>query len=146
MLTFKEIFHLTNRSVGGFVRSLFQMLNVDLPVPDRSTLLKRSKTLQVRLPKRSSGSLNLVMDSTGLKEYGEGEWKVRQHGYSKHQTWSKLHLGDNPDTGGILATTLRGNNFSDDVVVTELLAQIKQELLSTLRMVSHHTISSGAKN
>jgi len=130
MLTLKEIFHLTNRSVEGFVRSLFRMMQVDLSVPDHSTLSKRSKTLKVKLSKTSSGSLNLVMDSTGMKVYGEGEWKVRKHGYSKHRTWCKLHLGGNPDTGEILAATLTGNNISDDAVVKEMLAQIEQALLS----------------
>lgn len=130
MLMRKEIFHLTNRSTEGFVRSLFQLLNIDLPVPDHSTLSKRSKTLPVKLSKKRSGSLNLVMDSTGLQVYGEGEWKVRKHGYAKRRTWCKLHLGGNPDTGEILAATLTGNNISDHVVVKELLAQIEQALLS----------------
>ena len=130
MLTLKEIFHLTNRSTEGFVRSLFQMMHIALPVPDHSTLSKRGKTLQVRLQKKSNGSLNLVLDSTGLKVYGEGEWKVRKHGYSKHRTWSKLHLGGNPDTGEILAATLTGNNISDDAVAPELLAQIEPTLLA----------------
>lgn len=130
MLTLKEIFHLPNRSVEGFVRSLFQMMKIDLPVPDHTTLSKRSKTLKVKLPKQSAGSLNVVMDSTGLKVYGEGEWKVRKHGYSKHRTWRKLHLGGNPDNGEILAVVLTGNNTSDDAVVKEMLTQIEQALLA----------------
>ena len=130
MLSLKEIFHLPNRSVEGFVRSLFQMMKIDLPVPDHTTLSKRSKTLKVKLPKQSEGSLNVVMDSTGLKVYGEGEWKVRKHGYSKHRTWRKLHLGGNPDNGEILAVRLTGNNISDDAVVKEMLTQIEQALLS----------------
>lgn len=130
MLTLKEIFHLPNRSVEGFVRSLFQMMKIDLPVPDHTTLSKRSKTLNVKLPKQSAGSLNVVMDSTGLKVYGEGEWKVRKHGYSKHRTWRKLHLGGNPDNGEILAIVLTGNNISDDAVVKEMLTQIEQTLLA----------------
>lgn len=130
MLTLKEIFHLPNRSVEGFVRSLFQMMKIDLPVPDHTTLSKRSKTLKVKLSKQSAGSLNVVMDSTGLKVYGEGEWKVRKHGYSKHRTWRKLHLGGNPDNGEILAVVLTGNNISDDAVVKELLTQIEQALLA----------------
>jgi hypothetical protein len=130
MLTLKEIFHLPNRSVEGFVRSLFQIMKIDLPVPDHTTLSKRSQTLKVELPKQSAGRLNLVMDSTGLKVYGEGEWKVRKHGYSKHRTWRKLHLGGNPDTGEIWAVVLTGNNISDDAVVKEMLTQIEQALLA----------------
>jgi Transposase DDE domain len=130
MLTVKEVFHLANRGVEGFVRSLFGMMKIDLPVPDHSTLSKRGKTLKVNLPKKSSGSLNIVLDSTGLKIYGEGEWKVRKHGYSKRRTWRKLHLGGNPDTGEILAVVLTENRVSDDAVVKAMLEQIEESLLS----------------
>jgi len=130
MLTLKEVFHLTNRGVEGFVRSLFGMMKIDLPVPDHSTLSKRGKTLKVKLSKKASGSLNLVLDSTGLKIYGEGEWKVRKHGYSKRRTWRKLHLGADPDSGEIQAVLLTENNISDDAVVQDMLAQIEQILLS----------------
>lgn len=130
MLTIKEVFHLTNRQSEGFVRSVFAVLKILLPVPDHSTLSKRSKTVRVSLPKKSKGSLNIVLDSTGLKMYGEGEWKVRKHGYSKRRTWRKLHLGGNPDTGEVLAVVLTENSVSDDAVVREMLAQIEENLLS----------------
>jgi hypothetical protein len=130
MLTIKEVFHLTNRGVEGFVRSLFQMMKIDLPVPDHSTLSKRGKTLKVKLPKKASGRLNLVLDSTGLKIYGEGEWKVRKHGYSKRRTWRKLHLGADPESGEIQAVLLTENSVSDDATVKELLEQIEQTLLA----------------
>ncbi|MCJ7542289.1 MAG: IS5 family transposase, partial [Desulfobacterales bacterium] len=130
MLTIKEVFHLTNRGVEGFVRSLFQMMNIDLPVPDHSTLSKRGKTLKVKLPRKANGGLNLVLDSTGLKIYGEGEWKVRKHGYSKRRTWRKLHLGADPESGEIQAVLLTENNISDDAVVKDLLEQIEQTLLA----------------
>jgi len=129
MLTVKEIFHLSNRGVEGFVRSLFQMMRIDLPVPDHSTLSKRSKDLKVKLPKKTSQSLNIVMDSTGLKIYGEGEWKVRMHGVSKRRTWRKLHVGANPADGEIQAVLLTENNISDDQAVKELLGQIEQTII-----------------
>jgi len=130
MLTIKEVFRLINCSAEGFVCSVFAMLGVPLPVPDHSTLSKRGKSLKVGLPKKSSGSLNLVLDSTGLKIYGEGEWKVRKHGYSKRRTWRKLHLGGNPDTGEIVAVVLTENSVSDDAVVKDMLEQIEETLLS----------------
>jgi len=129
MLTVKEVFHLTNRGVEGFVRSLFRMLKINLPVPDHSTLSKRGKDLKVKLPKKTSQSLNIVMDSTGLKIYGEGEWKVRMHGVSKRRTWRKLHIGANPEDGEIQAVILTENNISDDAAVEVLLEQIEQEIL-----------------
>lgn len=130
MLTIKEVFHLPHRGVEGFVRSVFELLKVDLPVPDHSTLSKRSPTLKVKLPTQTRRSLNLVLDSTGLKIYGEGEWKVRKHGYSKHRTWRTLHVGTNPDNGEIQVAVLTENSVSDDAVVKDLLDQIEHPLLS----------------
>ena len=128
MLTVKEVFHLTNRQTEGFMRSLFALMKVDLRVPDHTTLSKRSKDLKVKLPKKTNPSLNIVMDSTGLKIYGEGEWKVRQHGVSKRRTWRKLHVGANPEDGEIQAVLLTENNVSDDEAVKGLLEQIEQEI------------------
>ena len=130
MLTIKEVFHLTNRGVEGFVRSLFGMLSIHLPVPDHTTLSKRGKTLKVKLPRKAGGRMKLVLDSTGLKIYGEGEWKVRKHGYSKRRTWRKLHLGADPESGEIQVVLLTENSVSDDATVKELLEQIEQTLLA----------------
>lgn len=129
MLTVKEVFHLTNRGVEGFVRSLFWMMKINLLVPDHSTLSKRGKELKVKLPKKASQSLNIVMDSTGLKIYGEGEWKVRRHGASKRRTWRKLHIGANPEDGAIQAVLLPENSVSDDQAVEKMLDQIEQTMI-----------------
>jgi hypothetical protein len=129
MLTVKEVFHLSNRGVEGFMRSIFRLMRINLPVPDHSTLSKRGKGLKVNLPKKTSQSLNIVMDSTGLKICGEGEWKVRMHGVSKRRTWLKLHVGANPEDGEIQAVLLTENSVSDDNAVEMLLEQIKQTIL-----------------
>jgi hypothetical protein len=128
MLTVKEVFHLTNRQTEGFMRSLFALMKVNLPVPDHSTLSKRGKDLKVNVPKKSSQGLGIVMDSTGLKIYGEGEWKVRQHGVSKRRTWRKLHVGVNPEDGEIQAAILTENSVSDGDAVETLLQQIGQDI------------------
>lgn len=128
MLTVKEVFHLTNRGVEGFLRSVFPMMKINLPVPDHTTVSTRGKNVQVNLPKKANQKLNIVMDSTGLKIYGEGEWKVRQHGVSKRRTWRKLHIGANPEDGEIQAVILTENSVSDDAVVEVLLKQIEQEI------------------
>lgn len=129
MLTVKEVYHLTNRQTEGFLRSLFALLKIALPVPDHSTLSKRGKSLRVNLPKKTNSSLNIVMDSTGLKIYGEGEWKVRQHGVSKRRTWRKLHVSANPEDGEIQAVLLTENSVSDDEAVSGLLEQIEQDIV-----------------
>jgi hypothetical protein len=84
--------------------------------------------LKVNLPKKASQKLNIVMDSTGLKIDGEGEWKVRQHGVSKRRTWRKLHIGANPEDGEIQAVILTENSISDDAAVADLLKQIEPEI------------------
>jgi len=130
MLKLKELFHLTNRGVEGFVRSLFQLLKVNLHVPDHTTLSRRSVDLEVRLPRRAQGQLNIVVDSSGLKLYGEGEWKVRMHGYSKHRTWRKLPLMVDIQTREIQAVDLTGAGGHDAQSVPGLLEQIEQPIAS----------------
>ncbi len=78
LLTLRAVSHLTLRATEGFARSLFGVMSLDLPVPDYTTLCRRAATLRITRPKRAEGPLHLVLDSTGLKIYGEGEWKVRQ--------------------------------------------------------------------
>ncbi len=80
-LTVKMLFKLPLRATQGFVPSVFQMMGLCVPVPDCTSLCKRQKSLQLKLPKRQNHQgIHLVVDSTGLKVFGEGEWKVRKHG------------------------------------------------------------------
>lgn len=125
MLTLKEVFHLTNRGVEGFVKSIFEMMRINLPVPDHTTLSTRGKQLKVELPRQAQGQIQIVMDSTGLKIYGEGEWKVRKHGWSKHRTWRKLHLMVDPGSGEIQAVDLTGADGHDSKSVKPMLAQLE---------------------
>ena len=128
MQTVKNVFHLPNRSTEGFVGSIFAMLHIILDVPDHTTLSRRGKDLKVKLPKTTSGELDIVMDSTGLKIFGEGEWKVRTHGKSKRRTWRKLHVGVDPHSGEIQAAALTPNSVSDGEMVMPLLEQIEQPI------------------
>ena len=128
MQTVKNVFHLPNRATEGFMRSIFAMLEILLSVPDHTTLSRRGKGLEVALPKKASGHLDIVMDSSGLKIYGEGEWKVRTHGKSKRRTWRKLHVGVDPKSGEIQAAALTTNNVSDAQMVEFLLEQLEQPI------------------
>lgn len=99
MLTLSAVMSLPLRQTEGFGRSVMKMLRVDVRVPDYTTLCKRKKDLKVNLSARKGrGPLHILVDSTGLRVYGEGEWKVRKHGYSKRRTRRKLHLSVNEDT------------------------------------------------
>jgi hypothetical protein len=130
LLTLRSVYHLTLRATEGFARSLFEVMAVDLTVPDYTTLCRRAATVRITLPKRAEGPLHLVLDSTGLKVYGEGEWKVRQHGYSKRRTWLKLHLAVDPRTHEIQAAMVTEPGVTDAETVPALLEQVKEPVES----------------
>lgn len=130
MLTLREVFHQTNREIEGLVGSLFALPSVALPVPDHTTLSRRGRALEVALPKQAPGPLHLVLDSSGLKVYGEGEWKVRQHGWSKRRTWRKIHLSVDADSGEIQAALLTEAGVHDAQIIEPLLAQVELPLAS----------------
>jgi len=125
LLTLKHVYHLTLRAAQGFVQSLRELAFADLPVPNYTTLSRRAQELQVTLPEMSGGDpIHLVVDSTGVKLYGEGEWKVRKHGYSKRRTWRKVHLGLDVKTGQIRAALMTHQDVDDASALSGLLAQI----------------------
>ncbi len=128
MLTLKEVFHLTNREVEGLVQSIFALMQVALAVPDHSTVSRRGRMVQIRLPKQVHGPLHVVLDSSGLKVYGEGEWKVRQHGWSKRRTWRKIHLSVDAASGEVQAAMLSTAGVSDAEMVAPMLAQIEEPI------------------
>lgn len=129
MLTIKSVFKLPLRATQGLVSSLIELLELPLEAADYTTLCRRQSKLDLSMHiKNSSEPLHAVFDSTGLKIFGEGEWKVRQHGYSKRRTWRKLHLGVNEATGEIIASVLSTNDLGDSEVFPDLLEQISTPL------------------
>lgn len=125
LLTLKQVFRLPLRALQGFAQSQRDLAFAGLPVPNYTTVCRRAQTLQVQLPViRSAEPLHLVVDSTGVKVYGEGEWKVRQHGYSKRRTWRKVHLALDANTGQLLAALMTHQDVADGEVLPELLDQI----------------------
>ena len=124
-LTLRLLYHLPLRQTEGFVGSILLLMGLDLSAPEYSTLSRRQGRLSVELPTRSVDEpIHVVVDSSGLKVYGEGEWKVRQHGWSVRRTWRKLHLGINQASGEIVAETLTENSVDDASQVAPLLGQI----------------------
>jgi hypothetical protein len=125
LLVLREAFRLPYRQTEGLARSIMQLMDVGLRVPDYSSLAKRAASLKIDLEVvRRRGPIDIVVDSTGLKVFGEGEWKVRQHGASKRRTWRKIHLAINPATQEIEATILTHNSGHDADQVGPLLDQI----------------------
>ncbi len=129
MASLQELYHLPLRATEGLLSSVVELLKITLGVPCYTTLCRRRRTLEVTLPKRAKRApLHLVVDSTGVKIYGEGEWKVRQHGWTRRRTWRKLHVGVDEATGEIVAATVTTNNFGDGQVLPDLLAQVEDQL------------------
>ncbi|MDO8260845.1 MAG: IS5 family transposase [Candidatus Magasanikbacteria bacterium] len=126
VLQIGKVFHQKLRQSEGLLENVFKLMGVAQSVPDYSTVSRRSFSLNVMLTKKvrkSNERKIVVIDSTGLKVYGEGEWKVRQHGISKRRTWRKAHLIASPD-GEILAAKLTENNIADCDAFVDLLNQV----------------------
>ncbi|MFN8576605.1 MAG: IS5 family transposase [Candidatus Sericytochromatia bacterium] len=132
-LTIMSIYHLKLRSVQGFLESIFKISKIYLEVPDYSTICRRRQKLNCNLGKvSSSDNIHVAVDSTGIKIYGECEWKVKMHDFSKRRTWRKLHIGVNESTGEILSTKVTSSSIVDSAMFEEVLSDIK----SSIRCVS----------
>jgi hypothetical protein len=129
-LTLKAVYHLPLRATEGLLISLLKLMGLaQLPVPDYSTLCRRQKTLEVALPQQHQGQvIHVVVDSTGCKIYGEGEWKVRQHGISKRRTWRKLHLAIDEASSQIVGAVLSTNDVADSAALPSLLEQVEEPI------------------
>ena len=127
-LTLKVLFGLPLRQTTGFMQSLLQLIGLDGVVPDFSTLCRRQRTLKVSLPYRGgTGPLNLLIDSTGIKAEGEGEWNARKHGGSKRRIWRKIHIGIDEETLEVRAVEITSSNVGDAPVLPDLLNQIPSD-------------------
>jgi IS5 family transposase len=133
-LMVQEVYHLTLRGAQGFLHSLFGLMQLALPVPDYTTLCRRRQSAQMSVAATASAptsrGLHLVVDSTGLKIYGEGEWKVRKHGWCKRRTWRSLHIGIDARSGQIVAAVMSEPRFTDKKALPMLLEQIEGEVAS----------------
>ncbi|HHY0446973.1 TPA: IS5 family transposase [Vibrio parahaemolyticus] len=124
-LIIKGIFSLPLCALQGFIDSIFKLMDVPLTSPDYPCISKRSKTVQVRYRNKSKGSIrHIAIDSTGLKVFGEGEWKVKKHGNEKRRTWRKLHLAVDVDTHEVMSLV----NVGDSEVLPTLLNPLRKKI------------------
>src|SRR5829696_2659178 len=111
-LKLRAVFRLALRQTEGLIDSIMHLLGLALSVPDHTTLSRRAATLEVPRPRSGSNAepVHLLVDSTGLKLCGPGEWLIEKHGTRTRRSWRKLHLGRDADTGQIVAATLTPND------------------------------------
>jgi hypothetical protein len=129
-LTLRGVFRLALRQTEGLIGSILQLLDLDLPVPDHSTLSRRAATLEVPRPKAGSGPVHLLVDSTGLRLCGPGEWLAEKHGTKRRRAWRVLHLATDADTGRIVASVLTNKDVDDGSQVGPLLDRIEGAVAS----------------
>jgi Transposase DDE domain len=136
-LTLRAVFRLAYRQAEGLIASIISLLGLTLRVPDHTTLSRRSATLTVPRPQPDNAGaddgpqpLHLLVDSTGLKLCGAGEWLVEKHGTRTRRAWRKLHLGVDADTGQIVAAALTSKEVDDAVEVGPLLDKVSGPLAS----------------
>ena len=129
-LMLKAVYGLPFRALRGLLLSLVVLLGVPLPIPCYTRICRRAKALGQQIKRLSrKRPTDLVFDSTGLKVYGEGEWKVRKHGASKRRTWRKIHLAVCPDSHDVILECLTGNDTSD----CEVLPKMQDELPKSVK-------------
>ena len=127
-LMVKVLFGLPLRQTTGMVASILSMAGLDWPVPDFSTLSRREKTITVQIPsRRAPGPLNLLVDSTGIKFLGDGEWLARKHGTHRRRQYRKVHLAMDTATGDIRAVEFTPSREGDSPVLPDLLDQIPED-------------------
>lgn len=129
LLVLKAVFDLPFRMVEGLAGSIVRLLGLALAIPDPTLMSRRAKTLRVEIPRRArTEPIHLVVDSTGLKVYGEGEWKVRQHGVGKRRTWRKVHLRVDAHVKDVLAVEVTTTEWTDGEVFAGVLEQIEDPI------------------
>jgi Transposase DDE domain len=133
-LTLRAVFQLALRQTEGLIGSIISLLGLTLAVPYHSTLSRRAGTLEVPRPRSSGGiageALHLLVDSTGLKLCGAGEWLIEKHGTKTRRSWRKLHIGMDADTGEIVAAALTKNDVDDASQVGSMLDQLERPVAS----------------
>ena len=134
-LTIRAVFRLAYRQAEGLIGSIVSLLGLSLRVPDHTTLSRRAATLEVPRPGTAgagadSEPLHLLVDSTGLKLCGKGEWLLEKHGTATRRSWRMLHLGVDADTGRIVAATLTAKDVDDASQAGPLLDQVAGAVVS----------------
>ncbi len=127
-LMVKNLFGVALRQASGMVASLLKLSGLDWPTPDYTTLCRRQQHLQVCISYRSNlNGLHLLVDSTGVKMLGEGEWKTKKHGAEYRRQWRKVHLGIDAETLEIRAIEVTSNRVGDAQVLPHMLNQIPRD-------------------
>ncbi len=127
----KGFFSLPLCALQGFIDSIFKLFDVPMTSPEYTCISKRSKTVQVKYRNKSRETIrHIAIDSTGLKVFGEGEWKVKKPGAGKRRTWRKLHLAIDVDTHEAIIAEVSLVNAGDSEVLTTFLNSLRRKVIA----------------
>lgn len=132
-LMLRAVFRLPLRQTEGLIGSILKLLSLDLPVPDHSTIGRRARSLVLPVQPRATGEpIHLLVDSTGLKLCGPGEWLIEKHGTRKRRSWRKLHIGVDAVSGQIVAASVTDRAVDDAAQVGPLLDQVTSPVCAVI--------------
>ncbi|MDB6096175.1 MAG: transposase [Francisellaceae bacterium] len=131
-LIIKAVFKLPYRALEGFLSSVCQLMNIRIDIPDHTSFSRRAQSLKVsKLSSlNSNAKLNVIVDGTGVKIVGTGEWQALKNAVSKRKSWRKLHLMMDEKTGQIISNELSTEEVSDDAMIGALLKPITHKIKS----------------
>jgi hypothetical protein len=128
LMFLKSVYRMPYRMLQGFAQSLLLLMGINLPIPHFTRICKRSKKLDIPPPDRRKKITDVVIDGSGVKIYGEGEWKVKQHGKEKKKKWKKIHVAIDPKTQELILTDVTDNDTHDSRMLPSLLRKIRGRL------------------
>ena len=132
-LIIKTVYNLRFRALQGFFASILRLLQLDLKVPHYSLFCKRAKEASSELPKLSKRRpVEILIDSSGLKVRGEGEWKVKIHGHEKRRGWIKVHVAVDPKTQELIAIEVTDDMVADSTVFPRLIEKSPKTVRTVL--------------
>jgi hypothetical protein len=128
-LTLKAVYHLAFRQTEGLLASIVALLQLNWDVPCYTTINRRQSTVEVSLPRQAPGkAFHMVIDATGVKVYGEGEWQVKTHGKTRRRVWRKIHLGFDEATQDVVAEEVTESNTHEKEELPGLLDQVEDPI------------------
>ncbi|MET2898756.1 IS5 family transposase [Vibrio rotiferianus] len=130
-LMIKRLFSLSLRATEGFINSILSLMKISLRCPSYTRISRRAKNVDVSIKMPARGEIrHLAIDATGLKVFGDGEWKAKKHGAEKRRLWRKLHLAVDADTHQVVSAELSLSTVTDGEVLPELLKKTHRKIKS----------------
>ena len=132
LMIIRAVYSSPFRQLQGLMQDFLSLIDKGCACPNYTTICRRSTSLRVPANVKRRGPLHVVFDSTGLKVYGEGEWKLKKHGPSYHRGWKKIHIGMCVETQQIVVASISDKELGDSQALPELLEAIDGDVIEVI--------------